>query len=57
MGNKNYLESILEHPIASFFIADVVLCGIAKVIYAIRGEKNTKVTITTTSNDEETESE
>lgn len=42
-GFNEALRDILNHPFASFFIADVTLCGIANVIKAVKWNGKTYV--------------
>ena len=43
---KEVIKKAIDHPIATIFIADTVLCGIARVIWAIRGGPTSTVITT-----------
>ena len=43
---KEVINKAIDHPIATIFIADTVLCGIARIIRAIRGDVPTPIVTT-----------
>jgi hypothetical protein len=47
-GMKEVIKKAIDHPIATIFIADTVLSGIARIVWAIRGGGQT--TVVTTGN-------
>lgn len=37
MNKNDYLKDVLEHPIATIIVTNVLLTGVAKIIGAIKG--------------------